>query len=492
MKDSNFSDLLDQALAVDTQDAKAATKAITEQYRYKLPARFAKLIFFKLEQHPGLSDTAQPDNFLRILNIAIISKTSSKYKKAIVAITLEALQHDSGAVRESSRKLVNNFPFLFDFNMEDELHAGEKQFTQLLIAIEALLKKHQPHTIPAHLESTTPSVYKTLALTWHDIIMKYHLWEKLNYQGRMVELDIPSLYRYEEDNEPEEAYYSIREWRENIGEYLVVSNRGQCEELLAAREQQAIQFLDWALMSLGQEKRKADILRLARQDDSFELTRILTGMLFDKIDLLRPQPSDERIISEHQKVARAIQAVDNNVLLRSSGGLSFSRMLTSLAEEEAWFAKPKLIDLLPLLQAFDRLHAAIDEIVEKIFKPEEIALRDALQQISKPPEPIDYVEYRQVVHYMADWVLQSDHMIVLRKPVNQLAAILWVLFRDVNPHTIIYGLENASVADYGGWKSVSSLHSAKTRVRFLLEQNMADPSILLISDKFFEQNQERV
>ncbi len=492
MEDSNFSQLLDQALLADIQEAKAATKAITVKYRYKLPARLAKLIFLRLEQHPSLNDTAQPDNFLRILNVAIISKTSSKYKEAIGDITLEALQHSSGAVRESGRKLVNNFPFMFDFGVEDELNAGEKQFTQFLMTIEALLKKYQPHEIPAHLESIRPSVYKSLALTWHDMIMKYHLWEKLNYQERMVELDIPALYKYEEDNEPEEAFFSIREWRENIGEYFVVSDRGLCETLLAVREQQAIQFLDWALMLLGQEKRKDGILRVARQDDSFELTRILTGMLFEKIDLLKPQPSDERIVSEYQIVARSIQAVDNNVLLRTSSGLSFSRILTSLAEQESWSAKPKSIDLLPLLQVFDRLHSEIDEIVEKIFKPEEIELRDALQHISKPPEPIDYMEYRQVVHYMADWVLQSDHKIVLRKPANQLAAILWALFRDVNPYVIIYGLENASLADFGGWKSVSSLHSAKTDVRFLLEQNMADPSILFISDNFFGQNEEQV
>lgn len=482
IESNDFSHLLELALSSDDEVSKISTKTITQDYRYKLPERFAKLIFLKLDQYPHLSNTAQPDNFLRILNIAIVSKTSSKYKEEIILISLEALQHSSGTVRENGRKIVNNFPFLFDFGIEDEMHAGEKQFTQLLTTIEKLLKQHQPRTIPAHLENTPPSVYKTLALTWHDMIMKYHLWEKLNYQERMVELDIPTLYKYDEDDEPEESYYSMSDWRENISAYLTVTDEQKCKRLLTRREQQATEFLDWALVEVGQEKHKTDIMQIAKRDDSFELTRILTGMLFEKINLLQPEPSDERIMTEHQKIVRAIQAMDNNTTLESVYGLNFTRMITGIASDEAWSAKPDKINLLPLLQAFDELHTCIDDIVEKIFKPEEAELQAALSQFSRQKNPIDYTEYRQVVHYMADWVLQSDHKVVLRKSPNQLAVILWALFHEVNPRTIIYGLENASLVEYGGWKSVSSLGATKTDMRFLLSQNMADPSILLIDD----------
>ena len=188
---NDFSSLINLALSTDAITSKNATKVITSKYRYRLPEKFAEHIFLKFDHYKHLSDVTQPDNFLRILNVAIFSKVSAVHKNQIISLTLEGLQYNNGTVRESARKLVNNFPFLFDHSKEYELQASEKLFIELLITIEKLLKQYQHNTNLIHLENAPPSIYKTLALTWHDVIMKYHLWEKLNYLDRMVELNIP-------------------------------------------------------------------------------------------------------------------------------------------------------------------------------------------------------------------------------------------------------------------------------------------------------------
>lgn len=180
-----FTKLLDDALGEDNAVAKIAMNEL-KKLRYSLPEHHAKVIFMLLSGL-SLNKSNQPDNFIRLLIIVSFSKTSMNYSQFLAQSALDGLEHKSGAVRENARKLVDNLPFSFQSKYNNE----QKHWIKLLYKVESLIKKYQPDNPPYELLSAKPSVYKSLCLTWYDMMEKYRLYEKLNYDERMEELGIP-------------------------------------------------------------------------------------------------------------------------------------------------------------------------------------------------------------------------------------------------------------------------------------------------------------
>jgi hypothetical protein len=193
-----FAAIVEQALTADAARSKQALNTL-KTYRYNLPEVFARLILQRLYKDPELCNCRQPDAIMRLLNLASFSKTAGKYKDFIIDTTLRGLQHPNGAVRENARKTVDNWPIMFTLGSIED---GEKKFVEQLHELERLITQYEPDKVPAVLQGLAPSVYKTLALTWHDMMAKYRLYEKLDYLQRMMDLGIPDLFEipnYDED-----------------------------------------------------------------------------------------------------------------------------------------------------------------------------------------------------------------------------------------------------------------------------------------------------
>jgi hypothetical protein len=106
-----------------------------------------------------------------------------------------------------------------------------------------------------------------------------------------------------------------------------------------------------------------------------------------------------------------------------------------------------------------------------------------------PPSPTDFATPKQVVHYVLDWLIQIDYRLFLRKTPQQMAAVVWHIVGRRNPGLMLYGLENRSLAEFGGWPTGSGLTQLSQRLNIELEQDMADPFILCLVPPEYD-NQE--
>lgn len=484
MKLTKYRLLVSQALSEDAVASRDALKALNEN-RYNPSEHLARAVFEVLPNYKDYMDsTDRFDALVRLVNLVIWSKSAAKHKEQIIACLIDGLQHASGKVRENARKAFDNLPVLLDIRRDVRTTEQdvEAALVELLEKIETLIAAHQPKTVPNYIDKLSPSVYKTLVMTWHDTILKYHLWEKLDRFERMMRLDIPP-YSWEfnsedDEDEPEEEDYSMHDWQDCVEDYFDCADWVRARALLVKREAESVELLEWALAKEGCSDQGKEVIRVARQVESHELPRLLMGMTLQKVGLFDTNPHAK--LAAMNKVARAIQSIDNNTILRTVNGNSFSRMLTTVALQEIWRTHPRKVALLPLLESFNDTHQAVDEVVEQLCKPAYAEFRNELARFELPqPELPDYQEPRQVAHYIIDWLLQIEYRHFVRKSPRQLAAIAWAIFNEINLESMLQGLDNNRLCAFADWSSVSSLTGARQRILVDLQEEMADPTILL-------------
>jgi len=432
---------------------------------------------------PGYKNTDNQEHFLyllKLVNLAIFSSLKVKPSASIKQLVIKGLQNKNGTTREAARKIAGNMSFIY--RTESAAHQEK-----LLLEIEPMIKIYEPKTIPHYIDNAKPSIYKTLVLVWHDIICTHQLYEKLNYLERMVSLDIPPYSNGEDEEEgPAEELYSMNDWQESIEDYFECTKEqwAETEKILKLREAESLKFLKWSLTSNHSLTYLDTIIIAAQKGDSVTLSHLLSGIIRENIGVSDNREEEVRaVLILFDKVARAIQSIDNNTVLATSRGNAFNRLLTSLAMQESYKSSPKLVELLPLMESFELAHSEIDSVVTRLFIPAENSIRKIIKKHDPEREiyTVDYSEYVQTAHYMLDWLLQIDYKIITRKTPKQLSATIWsVLLADINIYNPVYGYEHQALAEYGEWANSSSLSGSCRLVREKLLYGMSDPAILQI------------
>lgn len=80
---------------------------------------------------------------------------------------------------------------------------------------------------------------------------------------------------------------------------------------------------------------------------------------------------------------------------------------------------------------------------------------------------------------MLDKIPSSDYKHLIRQQPERVAAGLWKLFVDENPWLLL-ATTNAELAAFGKWAGTSGLGGATYTYRYLIEQTLADPTILVV------------
>ncbi len=172
------------------------------QDRYSIPELVAKVIFERLQSNPDPQSVYHTNVALKSINLAIFSRISTNHSDWIIDWVLKGIVHQNGTVRESARRIVSNLSFALNHVGSKPSLDGRKKYKQLIADIEELIREYQPKKILDQLDGAPASIYKTLALTWHDMAWPYDEDKQKAYWDRMDELSIPpySLEGYYDDD----------------------------------------------------------------------------------------------------------------------------------------------------------------------------------------------------------------------------------------------------------------------------------------------------
>jgi hypothetical protein len=476
MKTSEAEELINSILSNDIKDGNKILKELSNYYRYKTPEVLAKSVIAQMTEAKNLvNDPERLDQLLRLANLAVWSKTAKENVNKFYEIMLLGLQNNlSGKVRQSARALCDNYAHLVD----------ETQWVELLRKIESMIIEYSPKNLPIYVDTLSPSVYKSLVLTWHDVIMKNSLWEKLNYLERMATLDIPCFKEQgdEEDDAPDEQSYDREDWKDCIEDFILCDDWTSVKKLLERREEHSISLLSEVIDSNDIKMVTVKhLVSLARSSNPRQLSDELLPVAMD-IQARYEEPRDS-IILRTDSFARAVQSLDNNAVVFTKYEKPFSRLISSAAESESWRTKRRFIELLPLLKNLDKSHDLVDQIITKTLIPADEKFAKFCEAHNVVPEKkTDFTRPNQVAHYILDWLIQLDYGVFFRRTPREIAAVSWHLFGKYNPEFHLLGLENRQLAEFGGWKNTSGLCTLSIQLKNKLDEGMADPAILNITD----------
>lgn len=482
---NEYRELVARSLSADRDAAKTAIKVIYSS-KYVEGEGQLDVIFENLPADPAvLADARRFENLLKLLDNACWSNNAPAHESELMHEAWRGLEHPDGKVRHAARQLFNTIRKTTG-SWKVTLDDAADRYISLLDQIEKKLKENEPSNPPSSLQKAPPSVYKTLTMLWYDIAFIPVVESRLDVSKRMFDLEIMPYDEPLEADELDIDYYSVSDWQENIERYVRCDDQKTVRKLLNHREKQARKYLDWALADLGLEKLKAKIIYHATYGEPEKLGELLEQTL---VPLLRGAQSQEQgylLAFRYNKLARAIQYFDNNIVHVSRQGTPFSRAVVEAvycADENVKFEKVHLDEY---VLCFDAAHQAIDEFIPAHIKPAIKKQEDWYRKISirlndkLEPDPIDLVEPAQIAHYLLDKLPTASYKTFLKQDPRKIAATIWKIFTDDNYWLSIPGLENASLSAFGGWKGEHGVNSSVLTYRMYITQTVTDPTIMYV------------
>lgn len=482
---AEYRDLVAKSLSSDRETAKAAIKEITST-KYQIGDLQRKVIFEYFPPDPAVvADASRYENFLKLLANACWSKKAKDYKDELLSEIWRGLEHPNGMVRQAARRLMETVRTL-PYDIHESLNKSADKYIELLDQIEQKLKEHEPPNPPTSIEKAAPSVYKTLTLLWYDIAFIPIVESRINIPARMAEFTIMPYDEPLLDDEVEIDDYGLSDWQDNLEQYVRYEDQPAAQKPLKRREKQALRYLDWVLTDLELNNLRAKIVYHATFGESEELAALLEENLTPILLSAKSQEEGYVLAFRYNKLARAIQYLDNNIVHASRQGTPFSREVIEAvycADENVKYEKVHLDEY---VAGFDAAHGAIDDYIQTCIKPaikkQEARYYELQKQYGDSFEssPIDLVEPAQITHYLLDKLPTTSYKTFLNQDARKIAATIWKIFADNNPWLFIPGLDNATLSAFGGWKSESGVNSSVLTYRTNIAETISDPSIMYI------------
>lgn len=482
---AEYRDLVAKSLSSSPETAKAAIKEISST-KYKVGDLQRKVIFEYLPPDPAIvADTSRYENFLKLLALACWSKNAEEYKDELLSEAWRGLEHPNGTVRQAARRLMDTVCTITHDTHESPSKSADK-YIELLDQIEQKLKEHKPLNPPTSIEKAPPSIYKTLTLLWYDIAFIPIVAPRIDSTARMVEIEIMPYDEPVPDDEVAIDYYSLSDWQDNLEEYVHCKDQSAAHKPLKLREKQALVYLDWALADLGLSDLRAKIMYHATYGEQEKLAALLEDKLTPVLLGARSQDEGYLLVFRYNKLARAIQYLDNNIVHTSRQGTPFSREVVEAvycANENVKYEKVRLDEY---AASFEAAHRAIDDFVHACIKPAIKQQNARYRKLEKvigsafEPSPIDLMEPAQIAHYLLDKLPTTSYKTFLSQEARKIAGTIWKIFADDNLWLLIPGLDTATLGAFGGWKSESGVNSSVLTYRMNIAETVSDPSIMYI------------
>lgn len=189
-------ELMDKIFGVSRAISSDALKKM-QKYKYTISDANSKIIYSKLR---SLSPTQVDGDLLTILKLVRmmqLNKCSSSNLKYVIDISFKGLESTNGNIRECSRNIIENL-FRYEGVRPKSLQTRDNNNQSVYIKrVEDLISKYRPEKPPSQLDGLKPSVFKTLAMCWHGLMMRYESDDEL-YWERADAIGVPE-YSVEDD-----------------------------------------------------------------------------------------------------------------------------------------------------------------------------------------------------------------------------------------------------------------------------------------------------
>jgi hypothetical protein len=469
--------LVDAVLAGIEPECSQALKSIMKS-KYSHKNNFGEYVFQKLESMDIWAAVVPLQiQLLRLVHIACYSKRAEEYHALVESYVMRGIVSENGTVRETARKLLGNRGF---YTCTDGMEHKIDDEVRLLTVIEKLIETHRGNDSTVAVESMKPSPYKTMVLCWYDLMSSPRLQDKYDYFERIILLDLP-VHRWnmgDDGGSPEEEY-TFDDWRENYQEHTIKYDTDIAVEYCELLERRSIAQLIWALKSesLYDIAVFDKLLGCSQKNDILGLQTILAGLY---ADISMCQQDRSELVLSGNKLARAVQSLDNNQVWRENGGV-FSKLFLSAIVYESTLAKPKLVDVELVAQGTEMAHIEID-ILANVFADNDTKFQRSIGKKYAAEYPVvSYDNSCNIVHYMLDWIVQGEYKMILKRSPEVLAVACWMALADMQPAGRYYPeIPHIAVDELLNYAGVSRavLNDVASRMVWVLHGNMTDTSIL--------------
>lgn len=414
-----------------------------------------------------------------------------------IALVLGEMEHPSGMVRMAARQLASYLRLEISFSRGDK-GTREAAYEEFVRAIGALLVQHRGTVTEHHIEKIKPSVYRSLAILWHDANFRGpdDTWvppeESAAYNPPIREYEDPW---WADANEIDEIEIEDEMWRKYRG--------GDPDSALSALEQlerASKARLDAELERMGFAKRDADAVAasLGALGNDFG-PAALTRLLDQAIASHRVQT-----LEQFSGVARALQGYSNHRVQSNQNGEPISDALVNamISREECGRRKPE--DFAAFARTVTEAHEAIDAFVAGRREARQQACVELAawleeHKIPKSAETISDRTWEQyerrlmreaqsIVHHALDWFCQAEPWSAYRHAPQRLAAIAWHVVKRINEDerrdpVFLSDVSNADLSAFGGWASPGAVNDPGLFATSIVRANTLDPDLLLLTER---------
>jgi len=143
------------------------------EYRYLISDDSATIIYDKIKALTDKQKNSYLLNILRLIRLTQFSTESASHFKLIVKLVFNGLESGNGNTRENSRKILEDLMHYKDPRSKLSTFEQNKEYESYIIRVEKLITKYRPNKMPIQLDGLMPSVFKTLALCWHNMMVRY-------------------------------------------------------------------------------------------------------------------------------------------------------------------------------------------------------------------------------------------------------------------------------------------------------------------------------
>jgi hypothetical protein len=492
MTDKEFSQLLATVTSGEPLAAREAGRTIRreiERSRSWSEHKYADTFWHAVQVYPKIS---KPHNLGELLGLTGLFAwglgdrhgTLDPRFELASEFTFFGMTHSSGTIRERARKAAGYFRISLMGPILEPTDDSSDRYGEYVHRIERLIARHRPGeptlAQAPHIEDLKPSPYKTLLIHWNDMGGGIIAEQFVNL-SRARELKLP-IYEYYDD----EWVEATRPVRDDIAEILwdcePTADPRSVKDVMAKLETLTVAQLRRVLKRHGISE--DSITKVEAQTTQYG-TQAGLKALFDVItdsgrNLTPTKPGNE---VEWLDVMRRIET--RAAFMTGDDG--HGRLICGFLVESA------------LTKAeYDKQDPALWTLyLDRVLKTHQqlLTLEDLLKQLHAPdPElaklltSVELAEYSvddhiaglaEIAHYALDWWAMSEPWTMLKREPSALAAVAWYLVERANPG--VSAISHMSVAEFGGWKSTSSLSSTGNRAYMSVIEKLESPAALALA-----------
>ena len=397
-------------------------------------------------------------------------KAPLEFNREMKGLILHWLVHESGSVRDTAKRLIGSWRLHDGLHQKDPAPLVIEFITELVV----LIHKHTPADVLVPVEQRPPSVYKSLLLAYEEIVRGL---TTENFVASKPDLQIIVLHEVFEPVYDRSTQIPLL-WSVHQCEAATLSKSAKLAEEAAARLQF---FLEQATFTT---KEIINIRsRLTMADTPFD-----QELVIEHIVLL----ASEKQIIPHLlgPIVREIQLITNHTV-RNQKGVSYTYTLVSARTAWTEDKRPIGINWNDWSQYLFSVHAAIDGFFNDFVSAETEKLAAMYKRIARytsmSDEGSDHAEdilnlraqmldCCSIAHHILDWLLQEAPNFTTKTP-EKLAAICYGVVHEKNQGVVPYTTKE--LAAFGLWKAAGSIRYSVLTVTMLLEEVIADPTLLM-------------